>query len=121
MDKDLQSYLVNKIKSEYTEKTSTEFDALVSLDRKIKLPPLIQAYTCGVVGTLILGFGMSLIMTDIGAIFGINSSFTLGIIVGILGLAICGINYPIYKKFLDMRKKKYSQEILRLADKLEAN
>ena len=76
MDKDLQSYLVNKIKSEYTEKTSTEFDALVSLDRKIKLPPLIQAYTCGVVGTLILGFGMSLIMTDIGAIFGINSSFT---------------------------------------------
>ena len=47
--------------------------------------------------------------------------FTLGIIVGILGLAICGINYPIYKKFLDMRKKKYSQEILRLADKLETN
>ena len=121
MDKDLQSYLVNKIKSEYTEKTSTEFDALVSLDRKIKLPPFIQAYTCGVVGTLILGFGMSLIMTDIGAIFGTNSSFTLGIIVGILGLAVCGINYPIYKKFLDMRKKKYSQEILRLADKLETN
>ena len=92
MDKEVQSYLVNKIKSEYTEKTNTEFEELISLDRKIKLPPLIQAYTCGIVGALILGFGMSLIMTDIGALFGINSSFTVGIIVGILGLAICGIN-----------------------------
>lgn len=121
MDKDVQNYLVNKIKSEYTEKTNTEFEKLISLDRKIKLPPLIQAYTCGIVGALILGFGMSLIMTDIGAIFGINSSFTVGIIVGILGLAICGINYPLYKKFLETRKNRYSQEILRLADKLGTN
>ena len=43
MDKEVQSYLVNKIKSEYTEKTNTEFEELISLDRKIKLPPLIQA------------------------------------------------------------------------------
>ena len=121
MDKEVQSYLVNKIKSEYTEKTNTEFEELISLDRKIKLPPLIQAYTCGIVGALILGFGMSLIMTDIGAIFGINSSFTVGIIVGILVLAICGINYPVYIKFLDTRKKRYSQEILMLADKLGTN
>ena len=41
MDKDVQEYLINKIKSEYTEKTDTEFDTLMKLDREIKLPPTI--------------------------------------------------------------------------------
>ena len=49
MDKDVQEYLVNKIKSEYTEKTDTEFDTLMKLDRKIKLPPTIFTYTCGII------------------------------------------------------------------------
>ena len=34
MDKEVQDYLINKIKSEYTEKTDIEFDKLMKLDRK---------------------------------------------------------------------------------------
>lgn len=106
MDKDVQEYLVNKIKSEYTEKTNTEFDTLMKLDRKIKLPPTIFTYTCGIIGALLLGFGMSLTMTNIGTTLGISSVMVIGILFGVIGIAICGINYPLYKRFLDERKKE---------------
>lgn len=118
MDKDVQEYLVNKIKSEYTEKTDTEFDKLMKLDRKIKQPPTIFTYTCGIIGALFLGFGMSLTMTNIGTTLGISSVMVIGILFGVIGIAICGINYPLYKRFLDARKKEYSSEVIRLADKL---
>ena len=120
MDKDVQEYLINKIKSEYTEKTDTEFDKLMKLDRKIKLPPTIFTYTCGIIGALFLGFGMSLTMTNLGSVLGIGSVMVFGILFGIIGIAICGINYPLYKRFLDSRKKEYSSEVIRLADKLSA-
>ena len=118
MDKEVQDYLINKIKSEYTEKTDTEFDKLMKLDRKIKLPPTIFTYTCGIIGALFLGFGMSLTMTNIGTTLGISSVMVIGILFGVIGIAICGINYPLYKRSLDSRKKEYSSEVIRLADKL---
>ena len=105
MDKDVQEYLVNKIKSEYTEKTDTEFDTLMKLDRKIKLPPTIFTYTCGIIGALFLGFGMSLTMTNLGSVLGIGSVMAFGIVFGIIGIAICGINYPLYKRFLTQERK----------------
>ena len=120
MDKDVQEYLINKIKSEYTEKTDIEFETLMKLDRKIKLPPTIFTYSRGIIGALFLGFGMSLTMTNLGSVLGIGSVMVFGIVFGIIGIAICGINYPLYKRFLDSRKKEYSSEVIRLADKLSA-
>ena len=121
MDKKVQEYLINKIKSEYSENEDKEFDTLMALDRKIKLPPIVQAYTIGIIGALVLGFGMSLLMTDLPAIMGIASYKAVGVICGVIGIAICAINYPTYSRFLDSRKKRYSPEILRMADKLSAN
>ena len=121
MDKKVQEYLINKIKSEYSENEDKEFDTLMALDRKIKLPPTVQAYTIGIFGALVLGFGMSLLMTDLPAIMGIASYKAVGVICGIIGIALCAINYPTYSRFLDSRKKRYSPEILRMADKLSAN
>ena len=121
MDKKVQEYLINKIKSEYSENEDKEFDTLMALDRKIKLPPIVQAYTIGIIGALVLGFGMSLLMTDLPVTMGIASYKTVGVICGIIGIALCAINYPTYSRFLDSRKKRYSPEILRMADKLSAN
>ena len=39
----------------------------------------------------------------------------LGIILGVLGFAGCGLNYPIYKKKLQKGKAKYAYEIVELA------
>ena len=120
MDKKVQEYLLNKIKSEYSENEDKEFDTLLALDRKIKLPPTVQAYTIGIIGALVLGFGMSLWMTDLPVTMGIASYKAVGVICGIIGIALCAINYPTYSRFLDSRKKRYSPEILRMADKLSA-
>ena len=32
----------------------------------------------------------------------------LGIIIGIVGMIGCGVNYPIYKRILEKGKKKYA-------------
>ena len=96
MDKKVQEYLLNKIKSEYSENEDKEFDTLMALDRKIKLPPTVEAYIIGIVGALVLGFGMSLLMTDLPVTMGIASYKAVGVICGVIGIALCAINYPTY-------------------------
>ena len=65
-----------------------------------------------------MGAGMSLVMTEIGAIVGIASAMPVGIAVGIVGLAFAIVNYPIYKGILNSRKKKYGAQIIELSEKI---
>lgn len=113
-----QEYLVQKIRTQYTEKQHTELDELRSLDRKVKTPANVFAYVFGSLSALIMGCGMSLIMTDIGQTIGVASPMTPGIVIGLVGLAMAIINYPIYKGILNGRRKKYAQQIIALSDRL---
>jgi len=113
-----QEFLVRKIRTQYTEKQHTELDALKALDAKVKRPANVFGYTYGSVGAIIMGTGMSLMMTDIGTIIGLANATVPGIIIGVVGLAMALTTYPIYKKILNGRKKKYAPEILRLTDEL---
>ena len=97
MNKNDQEFLVQKIRSQYTEKESTELDALRELDAKVKRPANVFAYVFGSISTIIMGAGMSLVMTDIGATVGISDPMLPGIIIGIAGMFMAIINYPIYK------------------------
>ena len=65
-----------------------------------------------------MGAGMSLVMTDIGAMIGLASTMIPGIAIGVAGMAIALVNYPIYKAILGSRKKKYGAEILKLSEKI---
>ena len=67
MNKNDREFLVQKIRSQYTEKESTELDALRELDAKVKRPANVFAYVFGSISAIIMGAGMSLVMTDIGA------------------------------------------------------
>ena len=60
-------------------------------------------------------------MTDIGTTLGITSTMSTGIVIGIVGMLMAIINYPIYKGILGSRKKKYAAEILELSDRLMNN
>lgn len=53
---------------------------------------IVFTWIIGVVGALIMGFGMSKVMIDAPS----QSEFILGIVVGIIGLLICVLSYPIY-------------------------
>ena len=53
---------------------------------------LVLTWIVGVVGSLIMGFGMSKVMVGEAS----SSDILVGIIIGVVGLIICVLNYPIY-------------------------
>ena len=121
MNKKDQEYIVNKIRTQYTEKEHTQLDALKELDAKVKRPANVFAYIFGSVSAIIMGSGMSLVMTDIGSSIGVEDNMAPGIIIGIVGMLMAIINYPLYKKLLASRRKKYADQIMKLSDKIMAN
>ncbi len=100
------------IANEYSPKDSSKIVKLRKLDRKAKLPATIFTYTLGIISSLVFGTGMCLGMQVIGSGM---AHMVLGIILGIIGMVGCGVNYPIYKKMLENGKKKYAYEIVELA------
>lgn len=118
MTRNDQNYMVQKIRTQYVEKKSSELDTLKNLDTKVKRPANIFAYIFGSIGAIIMGTGMSLVMTDIGTILGWTNSMIPGIIIGIIGMILAIINYPIYKGILHSRRKKYANQIMMLSDKI---
>ena len=104
--------LAEAIAKDYAPKDNSKIVALKKLDKKAKLPATIFTYTFGIISSLIVGTGMSLAMQAIGS--GVVSMIA-GIVIGIIGFILCGINYPIYKKMLERDKAKYAYEIVELA------
>ena len=118
MNRNDQQFMAQKIRTQYMEKTPSELDALRELDAKVKRPANVFAYAFGSISAVIMGAGMSLVMTDIGATVGIASAFASGIAIGVVGLGMSLLTYPIYKSILASRKKKYGAEIMELSDKI---
>ena len=118
MNRNDQEFLVQKIRTQYTEKEHTQLDALKELDKKVKKPVNIFAYVFGSISAIVMGSGMSLVMTDIGSTLGIADSMVPGIIIGVIGLLMAIINYPIYKGILGSRRKKYAKDIIALSDNI---
>ena len=113
-----QEFLVQKIRTQYTEKEHTDLDALKALDAKVRRPANVFGFVYGSVGTIVMGAGMSLVMTDIGTILGLSDTMVPGIALGLVGMAMALSTYPIYKKILSRRKKKYAPQILALSETL---
>ena len=111
-------YAAEKIRTQYVAKETTELDTLRALDAKVKRPANAFAYIFGSLSAIIMGAGMSLVRTDIGAPIGITSALVPGIAIGALGLGMALLTYPMYKGILNSRKKKYGAEILTLSDKI---
>ena len=102
---------IQKIRRGYSERVATPLERLRALDRDVKRPVNTFAYTFGTIGTLILGAGMCLAMPDV-----ISGYMPLGIVVGVLGITMVSITYPIHKRMLERRRKRYSGEIMTLSD-----
>lgn len=108
VDKIYAESLVN----EYAPKDTSKIAALEKLDAKAKRPAIVTAFSLGIVGSLIMGTGMCFAMGVIGS--GI-AAMAGGIVVGLLGIAIVCINYPLHKRNLAKGKEKYAFEIVELA------
>ena len=121
MNKNDQQFMAQKIRAQYMEKQASELDELRKLDAKVKRPANVFAYLFGGVSAVIMGAGMSLVMTDIGSTIGIENALIPGIVIGAVGLAMAVLTYPMYKGILNSRRKKYSAEILKLSEKILNN
>lgn len=120
MNRNDAEFIVQKIRTQYMEKDNTEndLDMLRELDAEVKRPANLFGYIFGSIAAIIMGTGMSLVMTDIGEQLGISNTMPLGILIGIIGMLMAIVNYPIYNKILSSRKEKYAGRILKLSEKI---
>ena len=118
MNRNDQDYIVSKIRTAYTPKQKGDLDELRRLDTRVRRPAQVFSYVFGSISAIIMGAGMSLVMTDIAEILGIANSLPIGIAVGVVGLILAIVNYPLHNAIMNTRKKKYAPAILALSDKL---
>ena len=113
---------LKKIREKYSAPTESEdkMARLRRLDASVTQTAQTVAIILGIIGTLILGVGMSLCMTELGAHFGIEKqmSFVAGISIGLVGGVIASLAYPIYNAIVAAKRKKLAPEIIRLTDEL---
>lgn len=103
-----------------TEPAQNDLQRLRKMDAAVTQKAQCAALVLGVLGALLLGFGMSLIMTDLAQILGAHASLVmpLGIAVGVLGCILAGIAYPVYRHVISKERAKIAPEVLRLTDSL---
>ena len=121
INKNDQDFLVQKIRTQYTEKENTRLDELTALDRKVKKPANIFGYAFGSISALIMGSGMSLVMTDLAENFGefIKAyNMFIGIVLGVAGIVLAGIAHPIYNRLVKKEREKIAPQIISLTDEL---
>lgn len=108
---------VEEIRKAYLPKQEDKMDQL----RKLHALPTQKAQAAsialGVTGALILGTGMSLCMTDLGAALG-SLAMAVGIPVGIVGIVLVALAYPVFKRRLKKERERIAPEVLRLTDEL---
>lgn len=112
---------IKRIREKYAPPVEAEdkMEILRRLDRKVTSKATTAALTVGIIGTLILGTGMSLIMTELGALFGsFFLAIAVGLAMGIVGIFLVCLAYPIYNRTLQKGREKAAPEILRLTDEL---
>ena len=113
---------LKRIRDKYTAPTEVEdkMARLRRLDASVTNTAQAVALVFGVIGTLILGFGMSLVMTELAESLGISgdAAMVIGIIVGIVGGILASLAYPIYNAIVKAKRKKLAPEIIRLTDEL---
>ena len=122
MNKNDQQFIAQKIRTQYMEKQSSALDELRELDAMVKRPVNLFAYIFGSLSAIIMGWGMSLVMTNIAQTIGLGGNpMFYGILIGVVGLAMALVNYPLYKTMMRSRKKKYAPKILALSEQIMGN
>lgn len=108
---------IEQIRKKYIPQEPDKMAQLRALDAGVTRKPTIWALITGILGSLIMGTGMSMAMTDFGKFFGLHY-FAIGIAVGVIGIAVLGSAYPLYHCLLKKERKKIAPEIIRLTDEL---
>ena len=108
---------IQSIRKKYVPKEESKMDRLRALDARVTQKATMVSILVGVLGALVLGCGMSLILSDFGAALG-TAALPVGIIVGVIGMIPVALAYPVYNRTLKKEREKIAPQILQLTDEL---
>ena len=103
---------IRNIRKKYMPAEEDKMEQLRRLDSEVYRKPMILSLTAGIIGTLTLGVGMCCAMVWQGGMF------VPGIVIGIIGIIIVCLAYPLYNRILKKERERIAPEILRLTDEL---
>ena len=111
---------IYKIRKKYELPKEDKMEQLRRLDKKVTQKASSRALTVGSIGTLCMGIGMSLSMTNIGQVLGLeqNVGMMVGIVIGMVGILLISCAYPIFHKTIRKEREKIAPEVIRLTDEL---
>ena len=111
---------LRKIRQKYVPKEVDRMEQLRKLDAGVTRKAVVISLVAGIIGALVLGFGMSLIMTDVGETLGLYGKIqvVLGVVIGMIGVVLVSVAYPIYNRIARKERERIAPEIIRLTDEL---
>ena len=114
---------VRAIRKKYTPTEPEDVDNITllrNIDSEVTRKATVRALTTGVIGALLMGTGMSLLMTDLSSTMGLDSwiALLIGIVIGMVGLIIMCVTYPLYNHILERERARVADEVIRLSDEL---
>lgn len=113
MSKESIAQEARNIAQKYQKKPESvnKIELLRKLDRSVTSIPSFISLTVGIIGILIFGVGMCcwLVWTDL---------FALGVVLGIIGAAVCIVNYPVYSKMVAAKKEELAPQIIQLSNEI---
>lgn len=105
---------LKRIRSKYLPKEENKMEMLRRLDAKVTQKATMYSIIVGVIGALILGTGMSCCLVWTDSVF----AFVMGIIVGVIGMGILALAYPLYNRTIKKERERVAPEVLRLTEDL---
>lgn len=112
-----QQQEIEDIRKKYLPKEEDKMQQLRALHAVPARKAQTASLVVGILGALIMGTGMSLAMTDIGAALG-DWAMVLGIGIGLAGMVLVALAYPLYNRVLQKWREKIAPQILQLTDEL---
>ena len=103
---------IDRIRQKYLPEEENKMETLRKLDASVETSATVISLVLGIVGTLIMGGGMSMCMVFAG------NFFIPGIILGVFGMAVVGLAYPVYKRVVRKKREKLAPKILALIEEL---
>lgn len=113
---------IRRIREKYAPRTEKEdkMERLRRLDASVSKKAQTVSLVIGVIGTLILGCGMSLAMTELYAALGMTAgaAMAVGIPIGLVGIILVALAYPAYTLVTRLERERIAPEVLRLTEEL---
>lgn len=105
---------IEAIRRKYLPKEEDKMEQLRQMDKRVSRKGTIISIIIGVIGCLLLGIGMCCTMEWTGR------WFVPGIIIGVIGIVMIALAYPLYERITKKERKKIAPLILKLADELKS-